>query len=75
MFIDSLRNRIRAMNTLWERAVGDMTLEHVNHHARPGNPVRNLEVLECFVFQHGIRHLGEIEYARALVGLTGVSNL
>ena len=41
----------------------------------PGNPVRKLEVLECFVFQHGIRHLGEVEHARALVGLTGVSNL
>jgi hypothetical protein len=41
----------------------------------PANPVRKLEVLECFVFQHAIRHLGEVEHARALVGLTGVSNL
>ena len=36
MFVDSLRNRIRAMNTLWERAISDMTLEHVNHHERAG---------------------------------------
>jgi DinB superfamily len=185
--IESLRNRIRAMSTLWQRAVEDMTLDQVNHHERagvlpiafslnhymrgqdssisrvflreeplwaqgdwarrvgvtvdryeptesletmerlrfgdfeawkayqaeviartnrvldairddeledvvipslpadskafcalvvgPGNPVRKLEVLECFVFQHGIRHLGELEHARALVGLTGLSNL
>lgn len=187
MWIESLRNCIRAMNSLWDRLVSDMTLEQVNHHERqgvlpiafslnhymlgqdhhiskvflgeaplwvqggwaerigasidiygrpetmeemeglrfsdfeawkayqagviartdraleaiseaeleevvtpslppdskafcalvvgPGKPVRKLEVLECFIFQHGIRHLGEIEHARALVGLTGVSNL
>jgi hypothetical protein len=187
IYLDSLRNRIRAMNALWQRIVSDMTLEQVNHHERagvlpiafslyhymtgqdhwiskvflhgellwqqggwarrvginiddqndsetieemeklrfsdfdawktyqsevtartnrtldalderaldevvihslpanslafcalvigPGNPVRKLEVLECFVFQHGIRHLGEVEHARALVGLMGVSNL
>ena len=34
MFLQSLRNRIRAMNTIWERAIGDMTLEQVNHHER-----------------------------------------
>ena len=36
MFVTSLRNRIRAMNVLWERAVSDMTLEQVNHHEREG---------------------------------------
>ena len=40
-----------------------------------GSPIRKLEVLECFVFQHGVRHLGELEHARALVGLRGMSNL
>jgi hypothetical protein len=187
MFVDSLRNRIRAVNTLWERAVSDMTLEHVNHHERPGvlpiafslshfmraqdasislfflgepplwesegwaqrigvtidrlgreesveemeqlrladlsawlayqskviertsriletiseemlaevvmpalppnmqnifcgivvgpgNPIRKLEVLECFVYQHGLRHMGEMEHARALVGLGGMTS-
>ena len=34
MFVLSLRNRIRAMNTLWQRAVADMTLDHVNHQER-----------------------------------------
>ena len=186
IFLTSLRNRIRAMNTLWQRAVSDMTLEHVNHHERPGvlpiafslshfmriqdlsisrfflaepplwesgdwarrvgvtvdrlgreesveemerlrfgdfsawlayqaeviertsraletvteemlaevvmpalppnmqnifcgivvgpgNPIRKLEVLECFVYQHGLRHMGEMEHARALVGLRGMT--
>jgi hypothetical protein len=187
MFVDSLRNRIRAMNVLWERAVGDLTLDQVNHHERarvlpmafsfshymraqdqsisgvflreqplwvsggwaakvgvnvdalgreetveemeqlrfadleawrqyqaeviartsraletitaddlatvlveqlpanmqnifcaivigPGAPLRKLEVLECFVYQHGLRHMGEIEHGRALVGLAGMTS-
>jgi hypothetical protein len=187
MFVTSLRNRVRAMNELWERAVSDMTLEQVNHHERdgvlpiafslshfmraqdqsisgpflggptlwdgqgwaakvgvsvdrlgreetveemqairftdfdawrsyqtavvqrttevvesitedklsevllpqlppnmqqifcamvigPGGPLRKLEVLECFVYQHGLRHLGEIEHGRALVGLRGMTS-
>jgi hypothetical protein len=187
MFVDSLRNRIRAMNTLWERAVCDLTLEQMNHRERagvlpmafsfshyiraqdqsisgpflreqpiwvsggwaakvgvsvdamgreetieemehlrfadldawkeyqgqvisrtaagldsltvevvsevlmpklppnmqqifcamvigPAAPLRKLEVLECFVYQHGLRHMGEIEHGRALVGLQGMTS-
>ena len=187
MFVDSLRNRIRAMNILWERAASDLTLAQVNHHERegvlpmafsfshyikaqdqsisrvflreeqlwisagwankvgvnidalgreetvdemqhlrfgdidawrayqaeviartstaldgitadtlaevlmpqlppnmqnifcaivigPGAPLRRLEVLECFVYQHGLRHMGEIEHGRALVGLQGMTS-
>ena len=187
MFLQSLRNRVRAMNTIWERAISDMTLEQVNHHERegvlpiafsfshfmraqdqsispmflrepllwvsggwaekigvtvdalgreetveemqaqrfgdldawkgyqsaviartdkvldtitpemlseviipqlppnmqnifcglvvgPGNPIRKLEVLECFIYQHGLRHMGEIEHGRALVGLGGMTS-
>ncbi len=187
IYLDSLRNRIRAMNVLWERALGDMTLEQMNHHERegvlpiafsfshylkaqdqsisrifrgepsvwesggyaakvgvtidvlgreetveemqhlrfgdlaawkeyqdkviartnesletistellsevlmpqlpptmqnifcgivigPGNPLRKLEVLECFVYQHGLRHMGEVEHGRALVGLAGMTS-
>lgn len=187
MFVNSLRNRISAMNALYERAVSDMTLEHVNHHERasvlpiafslshfmrvqdqsisgpflggptlwdtggwadkvgvtvdrlgreetveqmenlrfadfdawrafqsaviartdqvlaaiteeslaqvllpqlppnmqqifcaivigPGAPLRKLDVLECFVYQHGLRHMGEIEHGRALVGLGGMTS-
>ena len=187
MFVNSLRNRIRAMNSLWERAVSDMTLGQVNHHERAGvlpiafslnhyiraqdqsisgpflrepllwdaggwaakvvvsvdrlgreetieemerigfadldawrayqsaviarthtvldaitaetlaevllpqlppnmqnifcaivigagAPLRKLDVLECFVYQHGLRHMGEIEHGRALVGLQGMTS-
>ena len=186
-FVDSLRNRIRAMNTLWERAVSDLTLEQMNHHERagvlpiafsfshylrnqdqsisgpflrepplwmsggwaakigvsidafgreetvsemeqlrfadldawkayqasviartssvldtitaemlgevlmpklppqlanifcaivigPDGPLRKLEVLECFIYQHGLRHMGEVEHGRALVGLQGMTS-
>lgn len=187
IFVQSLANRIRAMNILWERAISDMTLDQVNHHERenvlpiafsfshfmraqdqsisvifrkepplwvsggwatkigvsvdtfgreetveemqhlkfadleawksyqaeviartsatletidapmlaevvmaqlppnmqnifcgivvgPGNPIRKLESLECFVYQHGLRHMGEIEHGRALVGLRGMTS-
>ncbi|MGI8927774.1 MAG: hypothetical protein ACR2HN_14195 [Tepidiformaceae bacterium] len=186
-FVDSLRNRIRAMNTLWERAASDLTVEQMNHHERagvlpmafsfshyiraqdqsisgpflsepplwvgggwakkvgvsvdamgreetvaemerlrfadidawrayqgqvlartasvlvtidagvlgevlmprlppnmqntfcaviigPDAPLRRLDVLECFVYQHGLRHMGEIEHGRALVGLRGMTS-
>ncbi|HEY8171556.1 MAG TPA: hypothetical protein VIH21_00590, partial [Dehalococcoidia bacterium] len=36
MFVVSLRNRVAAMNSLWERAVSDLTLEQMNHHERAG---------------------------------------
>ena len=187
IFVDSLRNRIRAMNILWERSLSDMSLEQFNHHERegvlpiafsfghfmraqdqslsgvflkqpplwvtgswalrvgvnidklgreetveemqhlrvsdldawrayqervisrtnealtaitpelldevvfpqlpphmqnifcgivvgPGNPIRKLEVLECFVYQHGLRHMGEVEHGRALVGMQGMTS-
>ncbi len=39
-----------------------------------GNAVRKLEVWECFVYQHGLRHMGEVEHGRALVGLQGMTS-
>lgn len=187
VFVESLKNRIRAMNTLWERAASDLTIEQINHHEREGvlpmafsfahyikaqdqsisgpflrqptlwqsggwaekvgvsidalgreetvdemqhqsfkdadawrayqtcvlertagvldtlteemvlevmlpklppnmqnifcaivigkdAPLRKLDVLECFVYQHGLRHMGEIEHGRALVGLGGMTS-
>ncbi|CAN5559656.1 hypothetical protein BH23CHL4_BH23CHL4_28060 [soil metagenome] len=41
--------------------------------AAPNGPVYLGDVIDGFVFQHGIRHLGEIEHARSLLGLQGVS--
>jgi hypothetical protein len=39
----------------------------------PDAPLRKLDVLECFVYQHGLRHMGEVEHGRALVGLRGMT--
>lgn len=187
IFVQSLRNRVRAMNILWERAVSDVTLEQMNHHEREGvlpmafsfshylraqdqtvsmifrhepplwmsggwaakvgvsvdalgreesveemevlrfgdldawkdyqsqviarttevldgltvdvalevvlpqipphmhnifcaivigteAPLRKLDAMECFVYQHGLRHMGEVEHGRALVGLHGMTS-
>jgi hypothetical protein len=37
-------------------------------------PIRVLDGIECWIFQHGIRHMGELEHARALVGLGGMTS-
>lgn len=29
---------------------------------------------ECWTYQHGLRHMGEIELARGLVGLGGMTS-
>ena len=33
-----------------------------------------LDAMECWWYQHGLRHMGEIEHARALVGLEGMTS-
>jgi len=30
--------------------------------------------IECWIYQHGLRHMGEVEHARALVGLRGMTS-
>lgn len=37
-------------------------------------PYTLMDGIECWIFQHGIRHLGEMEHARALVGLGGLTS-
>jgi hypothetical protein len=32
------------------------------------------DAVECWIYQHGLRHMGEIEHARALVGLGGMTS-
>jgi hypothetical protein len=39
----------------------------------PTGPIYLGDALDGFVYQHGIRHLGEIEHGRSLLGLQGVS--
>ncbi len=38
----------------------------------PDGVIRVSDVCEAYLFQHAARHLGEIEHARALVGLRGL---
>ncbi|NNN22294.1 MAG: hypothetical protein HKL80_09885 [Acidimicrobiales bacterium] len=33
-----------------------------------------LDAIECWIYQHGLRHMGEIEHARSLVGLGGMTS-
>ena len=33
-----------------------------------------LDAIECWIYQHGLRHMGEIELARGLVGLGGMTS-
>jgi hypothetical protein len=44
--------------------------------ARVAGPegVTVLDAFECWIYQHGLRHLGEIELARGLVGLGGMTS-
>jgi hypothetical protein len=36
--------------------------------------ITRLDATECWIYQHGLRHLGEVEHARALVGLGGMTS-
>lgn len=36
--------------------------------------ITRLDATECWVYQHGLRHMGEIEHGRALVGLQGMTS-
>lgn len=44
--------------------------------ARVAGPegISRLDGIECWIYQHGLRHMGEIEHARALVGLEGMTS-
>lgn len=44
--------------------------------ARVAGPegITRLVGAECWIYQHGLRHMGEVEHARALVGLGGMTS-
>lgn len=87
--MDAWREYQRAVHARTERAIADTSLEKLaeRHEITPqalsggylellvGTPerVRVMDALEAWVYQHGIRHVGELEHARALVGLKGVT--
>lgn len=39
----------------------------------PSGPITRRQAVEAWIYQHGSRHLGELEHARSLVGLGGLS--
>jgi hypothetical protein len=51
------------------------TLEHT-FSARVGaeGGISRSDAIECWIYQHALRHMGEIEHARALVGLAGMTS-
>ena len=87
--IDAWRAYQRAVHARTERAISEAPLERLaeRHEVTPqalkggflellvGTPerVRVMDALEAWVYQHGIRHAGELEHARALAGLQGVT--
>lgn len=36
--------------------------------------ITRADALECWIYQHALRHMGEIEHARSLVGLGGMTS-
>ncbi len=38
------------------------------------NGITRSDAIECWIYQHGLRHMGEIEHARAIVGLGGMTS-
>jgi hypothetical protein len=38
------------------------------------NGISRSDALECWIYQHALRHMGEIEHARSLVGLGGMTS-
>ena len=87
--VDAWREYQRAVFQRTERAIAEASLSRLadRHEITPqalkggylellvGTPerVRVMDALEAWVYQHGIRHAGELEHARALVGLQGVT--
>lgn len=63
----------RYNDVLFPALPDDFRLSFVGMVVSEGEPVYVGEALDALVYQHGLRHLGEIDHARSLLGLTGVS--
>jgi hypothetical protein len=65
-----------APESRWDEVVFEQVPEPMKGgfiHLLAGNgPVLLGDLMDVFLYQHGVRHLGEIEHARSLVGLQGV---
>lgn len=49
---------------------------HIDLDLNSGPPIAEpmLDGFECWLYQHGLRHMGEIELAHGLVGLGGITS-
>jgi len=72
----------QAMELMTEENLSDIVMDRLPADAQnvycalvvgPDGPIRKLEGWECFVYQHGLRHIGEVEFSRGLVGLGGLT--
>ena len=86
-FGDYMRE-VFAKTETWLAALDDSSLDEVivappfppqiasTFSARVAGPagISRLDGAECWIYQHGLRHMGEIEHARALVGLQGMTS-
>ena len=87
--MDAWRAYQREVFAATRSAIGRASLEQLGrHHAMPEKEfaggflalivgsrenVRVIDAVEAWIYQHAIRHAGELEHARALVGLGGVA--
>jgi hypothetical protein len=53
---------------------GDVVAQTFSARVGGTTGISRSDALECCVYQHALRHMGEIEHARALVGLSGMTS-
>jgi hypothetical protein len=69
--LDALVARRRDLRE--ELAVVDEQLSALAEAFAGEDGITVLDAVECWIYQHGLRHMGEIELARGLVGLGGMT--
>jgi len=57
-----------------ERPFPPMIATTYSARAASAEGITVLDGLECWMYQHGLRHMGEIELARGFVGLNGMTS-
>jgi hypothetical protein len=61
-------------DVLIPRPLPDVVAKTFSARVAGADGLTRLDGIECWVYQHGLRHMGEIEHARALVGLGGMTS-
>lgn len=73
MWLDGLEPD-RLSEILFGGAMPQMMAKTFSARVVGDQPYTLLDGIECWIYQHGIRHIGEMEHARALVGLGGLTS-